>query len=142
MGIQGQRGGQSVSPIYYNDGCIYTGFCNYGSGKDDQYVCIDVKDEDPDTTDEEKSPKWTFTNKSGFYWAGAYATDDFVVLGMENAKANTTDPARIVTLDKNSGSVIDTEYTVGGGVRSTISYDKDTDAYYFTSNGAISIRQQ
>ncbi|WP_418821222.1 NPXTG-anchored protein [Ruminococcus sp.] len=128
-------GGQSVSPIYYNDGCIYTGFCNYGSGKDDQYVCIDVKDEDPDTTDEEKSPKWTFTNKSGFYWAGAYATDDFVVLGMENAKANTTDPARIVTLDKNSGSVIDTEYTVGGGVRSTISYDKDTDAYYFTSNG-------
>lgn len=54
---------------------------------------------------------------------------------MENAKANTTDPARIVTLDKNSGSVIDTEYTVGGGVRSTISYDKDTDAYYFTSNG-------
>lgn len=128
-------GGQSVSPIYYNDGCIYTGFCNDGSGKNDQYVCIDVKDEDPDTTDEEKSPKWTFTNKSGFYWAGAYATDDFVVLGMENAKANTTDPARIVTLDKNSGSVIDTEYTVGGGVRSTISYDKDTDAYYFTSNG-------
>ena len=98
-------GGQSVSPIYYNDGCIYTGFCNDGSGKNDQYVCIDVKDEDPDTTDE------------------------------ENAKANTTDPARIVTLDKNSGSVIDTEYTVGGGVRSTISYDKDTDAYYFTSNG-------
>lgn len=128
-------GGQSVSPIYYNDGCIYTGFCNYGSGKNDQYVCIDVKDEDPNTTDEEKSPKWIFTNKSGFYWAGAYATDDFVVLGMENAKANTTDPARIVTLDKNSGSVIDTEYTVGGGVRSTISYDKDTDAYYFTSNG-------
>ena len=36
-------GGQSVSPIYYNDGCIYTGFCNYGAGKDDQYVCIDVK---------------------------------------------------------------------------------------------------
>ncbi len=68
--------------------------------KNDQYVCIDVKDEDPDTTDEEKSPKWIFTNKSGFYWAGAYATDDFVVLGMENAKANTTDPARIVTLDK------------------------------------------
>lgn len=56
-------GGQSVSPIYYNDGCIYTGFCNYGSGKNDQYVCIDVKDEDPDTTDEEKSPKWIFTNK-------------------------------------------------------------------------------
>lgn len=128
-------GGQSVSPIYYNDGCIYTGFCNYGSGKDDQYVCIDVKDEDPDTTDEEKSPKWIFTNTSGFYWAGAYAADDYIVLGMENAKANTTDPARVVTLDKNSGSVIDTEYTVGGGVRSTISYDKDTDAYYFTSNG-------
>lgn len=128
-------GGQSVSPIYYNDGCIYTGFCNYGSGKDDHYVCIDVKDEDPDTTDEEKSPKWIFTNTSGFYWAGAYAADDYIVLGMENAKANTTDPARVVTLDKNSGSVIDTEYTVGGGVRSTISYDKDTDAYYFTSNG-------
>lgn len=128
-------GGQSVSPIYYNDGCIYTGFCNYGSGKDDQYVCIDVKDEDPDTTDEEKSPKWIFTNTSGFYWAGAYAADDYIVLGMENAKANTTDPARIVTLDKKTGDVIDTEYTVKGGVRSTVSYDKDTDAYYFTSNG-------
>ena len=128
-------GGQAVSPIYYNDGYIYTGFCNYGAGKDDQYVCIDVKDEDPDTTDEEKLPKWIFTNKSGFYWAGAYAADDYIVLGMENAKANTTDPARIVTLDKKTGDVIDTEYTVKGGVRSTVSYDKDTDAYYFTSNG-------
>ncbi len=128
-------GGQSVSPIYYNDGCIYTGFCNYGAEKDDQYVCIDVKDEDPDTTDEEKLPKWIFKNKSGFYWAGAYAADDYIVLGMENAKANTTDPARVVTLDKKTGDVIDTEYTVKGGVRSTVSYDKDTDAYYFTSNG-------
>lgn len=133
-------GGQSVSPIYYNDGCIYTGFCNYGAEKDDQYVCIDVKDEDPDTTDEEKLPKWIFKNKSGFYWAGAYAADDYIVLGMENAKANTTDPARVVTLDKKTGDVIDTEYTVKGGVRSTVSYDKDTDAYYFTSKGGYFYR--
>ncbi len=128
-------GGQAVSPIYYNDGCIYTGFCNYNSAKDDHYVCIDVKDEDPDKTDEEKSAKWIFTNTSGFYWAGAYAADNYIVLGMENAKENTVDPARIVTLDKDSGNVIGTEYTVGGCVRSSISYDKDTDAYYFTSNG-------
>ena len=30
---------KSVSPIYYNDGCIYTGFCNYGSGKK-RSVCL------------------------------------------------------------------------------------------------------
>ncbi len=36
------------------------------SGKNDQYVCIDVKDEDPDTTDEEKSPKWIFTQTKRF----------------------------------------------------------------------------
>lgn len=129
-----ELGGQGVCPVYYNDGCIYTGFWSSETGTAN-YVCMDVKDEDPDTTDEEKLPKWIFKNKSGFYWAGAYAADDYIVLGMENAKANTTDPARIVTLDMKTGDVIDTEYTVKGGVRSTVSYDKDTDAYYFTSNG-------
>ena len=40
-------------------------------GYDALWTPLDSLTKQRDTTDEEKSPKWTFTNKSGFYWAGA-----------------------------------------------------------------------
>ena len=128
-------GGQSVSPIYYNDGCIYTGFWSSGWSETDpaNYVCIDVKDEDPTKTDEAKAAKWTYTNVGGFYWAGAYATDKFIVVGSDNGTDDNS-PSKVRTFDKETGKVIDSKEAVGD-IRSSVSYDKDTDAYYFTSNG-------
>ena len=128
-------GGQAISPIYYNDGYIYTGFWSSGWSETDSgnFVCIDVKDEDPTKTDEAKSAKWTYTNVGGFYWAGAYATDKFIVVGSENGTDDNS-PSKVRTFDKETGKVIDSKEAVGD-IRSSVSYDKDTDAYYFTTKG-------
>ena len=45
--------GQSLSPITYSDGYIYTGFWN-AETKDANYVCIPVTDEDPTNAQEAK----------------------------------------------------------------------------------------
>lgn len=128
-----ELGGQGVCPIYYEDGCIYTGFWSIRYNETDtaNYVCIDVKDEDPTKTDEAKSAKWTYTNVGGFYYAGAYATDKFIVVGSDNGTTDDS-PADVITFDKKTGKVIDTAQAIGD-IRSSIEYDKDTDSYYFTS---------
>lgn len=128
-------GGQAISPIYYNDGYIYTGFWSSGWSETDSgnFVCIDVKDEDPTKTDEAKSAKWTYTNVGGFYWTGAYATDKFIVVGSDNGTDDNS-PSKVRTFDKETGKVIDSKEAVGD-IRSSVSYDKDTDAYYFTTKG-------
>lgn len=133
-------GGQAISPIYYNDGCIYTGFWSSGWSETDpaNYVCIDVKDEDPTKTDEAKAAKWTYTNVGGFYWAGAYATDKFIVVGSDNGTDDNS-PSKVRTFDKETGKVIDSKEAVGD-IRNSVSYDKDTDAYYFTSKGGYFYR--
>lgn len=132
-----ELGGQAVSPIYYNDGCIYTGFWSSGWSETDtkNYVCIDVKDEDPNSETEAKSAKWTYASEGGFYWAGAYANDNFVVVGTEDGKTGATSPAKAVTLDKETGKVLDSVDSIYGDVRSSVTYDAATDAYYFTSKG-------
>lgn len=130
-----ELGGQGVCPVYYNDGCIYTGFwsISYNETDSGNFVCIDVKDEDPTKTDEAKSAKWTYTNVGGFYWTGAYATDKFIVVGSDNGTDDNS-PSKVRTFDKKTGKVIDSKEAVGD-IRSSVSYDKDTDAYYFTTKG-------
>lgn len=131
-------GGQSVSPIYYSDGYIYTGFWSQGWSETDQqnFVCIDVTDEDPSVPDEEKSSVWTYTSAGGFYWAGAYANDDFVVVGTEDGN-NGADSytAKIITFNKSTGEILDSIDDIHGDVRSSIVFDSETDRYYFTTKG-------
>lgn len=130
-------GGQAISPIYYNDGCIYTGFCSSETGTAN-YVCMDVKDEDTTKTDEAKSAKWVYANKGGFYWTGAYSTDKFIVVGSDNGTKDNSH-SKILTLNKENGEEIDSGEAVGD-IRCSVSYDKDTDAYYFTSKGGYFYR--
>ena len=47
-------GGQSLSPITYDDGYIYTGFWT-GEYRDANFVCLSVTDEDITRTDEPKT---------------------------------------------------------------------------------------
>lgn len=130
-------GGQAISPIYYNDGCIYTGFWSSETGTAN-YVCMDVKDEDTTKTDEAKSAKWVYANKGGFYWTGAYSTDKFIVVGSDNGTKDNSH-SKILTLNKENGEEIDSGEAVGD-IRCSVSYDKDTDAYYFTSKGGYFYR--
>lgn len=128
-------GGQPNCPITYHNGYIYTGFWN-AEAKQANFVCISVTDEDPTQPKEKKLASWTFTDK-GFYWAGAYVCDSFVLVTTDDGQSGyTTGHGDILSLDTRTGCQIDRQTAAGvGDLRSTICYDSNTDAYYFTSKG-------
>lgn len=130
-------GGQPNSPITYFDGHIYTGFWN-SETTDANYVCIDVADEDPNNTVEAKKADWTYTNKGGFYWAGSYASENFVAVGTDDGENNSnTASGKLVTFDTATGEKLDEISDIYGDVRSSIVYDEESDSYYFTTKGGV-----
>ena len=129
------RGGQSNSPITYSDGCVYTGFWN-GEAKTANFVCLTIDDEDPTATTEAKQALWTYTQLGGFYWAGAYAHGDYVVVGTDDGQSGyTSATANLLVFNKTSGEVVDSKTGYVGDIRSNVAYDADTDRVYFTSKG-------
>ena len=128
-------GGQPNCPIAYCDGYVYTGFWN-SETKQAHFVCLSVADENPAETTESKLASWTYTH-NGFYWAGAYACEDFVLIGTDDGDSGyTTGYASILSLDPKTGLLLDEEkLTNVGDQRSSICYDTATDAYYFTTKG-------
>lgn len=128
-------GGQPNCPLTIKDGYLYTGFWNSETGAAN-FVCMSITDEDPSDSDERKSASWYHTQKGGFYWAGAYAGDDFVVVGTDDGKNSCTDPtSRLLLFQPKTGALLDSWDGLNGDIRSTIVYDKVTNAYYFTSKG-------
>ena len=128
-------GGQPNCPIVYHDGYVYTGFWN-SEVSSANFVCISVTDEDPTNSTETKPAAWTYTH-NGFYWAGAYVNDDFVLVGTDDGDSGYTNGyASVMTLDPKTGVLLDEErLTNVGDQRSSICYDEATDAYYFTTKG-------
>lgn len=114
-----ELGGQSLTPITYSDGCIYTGFWN-NEDMDANYVCIEVKDENIFNQTEEKSAKWTYTSKGGFYWAGAEVYSNAIIFGCDDGTFYDKKPSKLISLDKYSGKVIDT-LEITGDQRSGVS---------------------
>lgn len=125
--------GQGNTVITYHDGYVYTGY--WGSEtKEANLVCVSVKDEDPTNTLEEKTATWTYTHAGGFYWAGSYVTDDFLLVGTDDGQGGyTSKTAKLLSLNPKTGAVIDKIDDICSDIRSCVSYDKDTDRYYFTS---------
>ena len=129
------RGGQSNSPITYSDGCVYIGFWN-GENKTANFVCLTIDDEDPTAATEPKQALWTYTQLGGFYWAGAYAHGDYVLVGTDDGQSGyTSATANLLVFDKTSGEVVDSKTGYVGDIRSNVSYDAATDRVYFTSKG-------
>ena len=126
--------GQSLSPITYSDGYIYTGFWN-SETSDANFVCIPVKDEDSSKTDEEKSAKWTFTHKGGFYWAGAVVIGDYVAVQSDNGTRSSADSGKLYVFNKSDGSIVDSKDISGDG-RSSIAYDSQSGKLYFMTKNA------
>lgn len=127
--------GQPNCPITYHEGYIYTGFWSGETVKAD-FVCLSVHDENPSKTDEEKVATWTYTKVGGFYWAGAYACDDFVLVSSDDeAASDASGNGSLISFNPLTGKVLDKNDNVVGDARSTICYDKVTDKYYFTSKG-------
>ena len=133
-------GGQPNCPIVVYDGYLYTGFWQNES-ENGNYVCLSVTDEDPSSENERKIPTWTVTQRGGFYWAGAYVCDDFLLVGTDDGQAGyatesgPNETARLLMLDPRTGELLDSREGISGDLRSTVCYDADTDAYYFTTKG-------
>ena len=129
--------GQPNCPITYKDGYIYAGFWN-SETKDANFVCISVTDEDPSKTTEEKVASWTYKRAGGFYWAGAYVTDKFAVVGTDDgASGYSTEGASLLVFDRETGEVVDSWDGIRGDIRSNVSHDPESDRVFFTSKGGV-----
>ena len=131
-------GGQSNCPITVCDGYVYTGFWNGETG-DANYVCLSVTDEDPNEKLEAKTATWRYTKAGGFYWAGAYVSKNFMLLGTDDGETGyTKGHGSILLMDPKTGRVLDRTDAPRGDVRSSICYADG--AYYATSKGGDFIR--
>lgn len=132
---------QPNCPIVYHDGYIYTGFWK-GEVNNASFVCLSVTDEDPNNTLEEKLATWRHVQKGGFYWAGAYACDDFVLVGTDDgATGYVTGHAEVLSIEPKTGEIIDhITLPFVGDLRSSIMHDTATGDYYFTTKGGYFYR--
>lgn len=129
-------GGQSVSPVVYSDGYVYTGFWN-SEDRDANYVCLKAEDEDRSSTSEAKKATWSITNTGGYYWAGAVAVGDYLVFGSDDgisAESGGTSTLRCV--NKYTGAVASTLALSGlGDQRSALCYAPEEGKVFFTTKG-------
>lgn len=107
-------GGQTISPIVYQNGYIYTGTWN-GEGRPGTYICVNAKN---------GKMQWKHENAThGYYWAGAYVDEDYAYFG--------SDSGDLVKVDALTGDVADTANVGEEQIRSTIV--KYGDSLYFTT---------
>ncbi len=130
-------GGQTISPITYHNGYIYIGMWN-GETADGTFACFSVADEKPDQTDETKYATWTIKHKGGFYWAGAYATDNYVVFGSDDGteEGDYTANAVLYSVKPETGEIIDKIEGIKGDIRSTVAYYEGA-CYAVTKGGLL-----
>ena len=128
-------GGQPNCPLTVKNGYLYTGFWNSETA-DARFVCMTITDENSGNAMEEKCASWFYTAKGGFYWAGAYVSNDFVLVGTDDG-GNRCDErtSRMLLLDAKTGRLLDSWDNLHGDIRSTVVYDSTTNAYYFTAKG-------
>ena len=128
-------GGQPNCPLTVRNGRVYTGFW-VSETSDANFVCLTITDEDPNQQKESKCAAWNYTAKGGYYWAGAYVSDEFVLVGTDDGTNGCTgQSSRMLLLNAKTGEILDSWNELNGDVRSTVVYDAVTDAYYFTSKG-------
>lgn len=127
--------GQANSPITIANGYAYTGFWN-NEEMDASFVCLSLTDEDPDSPNEAKAASWRHVQTGGFYWAGAYVCEDYVLVGTDDGHIGySSATGEILLLDAATGEVLSRQGGLRGDVRSSICYDAATDAYYAASKG-------
>ena len=122
-------GGQSLTPITYDNGCIFTGFWN-DEDRYANYVCINAKDEDTKSTHESKQAAWTYKSLGGFYWAGCAVVGDNVFFGCDDGTVYSDRASKVVSLNKKSGALVDT-LPIVGDQRSSLTYSSGR--LYFTT---------
>ena len=128
-------GGQPNCPLTVRDGYLYTGFWNSESGNAN-FVCLSITDEDPANPMESKAESWYYTSKGGFYWAGAYVSESFVLVGTDDgSNYSDSQTSRLLMFDRRTGAILDAREGLDGDIRSTVVYDEQSGLYCFTSRG-------
>ena len=130
-------GGQTLSPITYRDGYIYTGTWNSETTAG-IYFALSVTDEDPSRGDEIKHCTWKYSHKGGFYWAGAYASGDYLVFGSDDGSdmGNYTNTSILYSVSTKTGQLLDKLTGVNGDIRTTVSFDNGY-VYFATKGGYL-----
>ena len=127
------KSSQPNCPITYYNGYVYTGFWR---GETDQanFVCLSATDEDPNSGDETKLPTWVYTTNGGYYWAGAYVCDNYLLVGTDDGDSGcTASTGRLLCLDPATGKLLGEIDNLQGDVRSSVAREGDT--FYFTTKG-------
>ena len=126
-------GGQTISPITYYNGYIYTGMWR-GETNMQNFACFSVTDEDPTNGSETKYATWLMPHMGGYYWVGAYVNDVCAVFGSDDGTSYSNSPTAVLySVNPVTGSVIDTINDVKGDIRCCVVYDSGR--VYFTTKG-------
>lgn len=127
--------GQPNCPITICGDYLYTGFWR-GEEFTANFVCLSITDEQPLEEKEEKTACWYWTQQGGFYWAGAYACEDYVLVGTDDGvDGYRSKTGSLLMLDAKTGRLLDQWTGLLGDVRSTVCYDAETKSFYFTTKG-------
>lgn len=122
--ISEKLGGQTLTPLTYANGYLYTGFRETGDAA--SFVCLSVTDEDPGSTNETKYPTWVKKApdgaQEGYYWSGACVVGDTVVFGVDTGLLTSYSAAQNKEIDT---------FQADGDIRSSVA--KDGDRLYFTT---------
>ena len=149
-------GGQTLCPISYTNidgtGYIYSGTWA-SETRAGSYFCVTTDDENLTDADGTKgggrikSLTWQFTPSEddeevagtprGFYWAGAYACENYVAVGSDDGdyEGSYTDGACFYTLDPKTGKIIGKIGGIAGDIRTTTVYDNGY--LYFGTKGGV-----
>lgn len=126
-------GGQTISPITYYNGYIYTGMWR-GETNMQNFACFSVTDEDPTNGFETKYATWLRPHAGGYYWVGAYVNDVCAVFGSDDGTSGSNSPTAVLySVNPVTGSIIDTINDVKGDIRCCVVYDSGR--VYFTTKG-------
>ena len=99
-------------------------------------MCLTADDEKPNRKTEPKIPLWSCTNDGGFYWAGAYANDKYVMVTTDDGYSGYShNTGKLLIFDKRTGELTDSKTTYTGDLRSNVAYDKASGRIFFTSKG-------
>lgn len=129
-----EGGGQQLCPVVYHDKHIYTGTWNGGKPATGKFYCLSTTDDDPTSSDEEKSPVWTSDNV-GFYWSGGTIVGDCIFFGGDNGIMQSRNR---LTGDSIDSWQIAPELATST-IRSGTSFDKNTRRLFFTGKEAKKI---
>lgn len=126
-------GGQTISPITYYNGYIYTGMWR-GETNMQNFACFSVTDEDPANGFETKYATWLMPHIGGYYWVGAYVNDVCAVFGSDDGTSGSDSPTAVLySVNPVTGSIIDTINDVKGDIRCCVVYESGR--VYFTTKG-------